>query len=66
MVNEHVFQLKQKKTFAQEHGLILGGLGGHTNKAAVTSRENTIYVPTTCILLLPLFANQRHIMSSIF
>ena len=28
-----------------------------TNMVAVTSRENTVYVPTTCVLLLALFAN---------
>ena len=76
MINEHVFQLKQKKKFAQEYGLILGLVGDtnmaavslfrDTNMAAVRSRENTIYVPTTCILLLPLFSNQLHILSSNF
>ena len=56
-VNKHIFQPKQKKTFAQEQSSIPGGLIGDTNMAAVplfraefvvtnmpalTSHENTL------------------------
>ena len=54
VINEHVFQLKQKKTIAWKYSSILGGLVEDTNMAAVpflrdtkmaamTSRENTEY-----------------------
>ena len=58
-VNKHIFQPKQKKTFAQEQSSIPGGLIGGTNMAAVplfrvtnmpalTSHENTL---ESCLII---------------